>query len=366
MGAGSVYSFTRGAGAAGPGAGSTVSFLRPSIPGPGPGSTFSFARGGRVPPYGVGPVYQGVASTLRSSGVGPVFQAQADQLREAGAGPTFQGVADEARDGGAGPVFQGEANALKSQGVGPTWQGLADELRESGAGPVFQGEADQLRSYGAGPVFQGDANAIIDLVPIPSPPLPPPIPAPPTTLADDALVVIPQRVELGGEVISTGLASETGDALNKYGEDILRDLAIRQAGATTQNFGRFTGPAYQFGPSWALTLGPKSDVEVIFTSVVNILTTPIGSIPYDPFLGSEVANLVFEPNDAVTQGLIRYFVERDLRRQEPRANVLFVRTVVPENEPHTVVVTVAFQIVGDPEQRVFSAPIEFNTLSLAA
>jgi phage baseplate assembly protein W len=184
-------------------------------------------------------------------------------------------------------------------------------------------------------------------------------------LDPNALVVTPSQVEKSGEVISTGLAEETGDSLNKYGEDILRSLALRQAGAASKNFGRFTGPAYQFGPSWALTLGPKTDVEVVFTSVVNVLTTPIGSVPYDPFLGSEVANLVFEPNDAVTQGLLRYFVDRDLRRQEPRANVLFVRTVVPDNEPHTVVVTVAFQIVGDPEGRVFSAPIEFNTLSLA-
>ena len=130
--------------------------------------------------------------------------------------------------------------------------------------------------------------------------------------------------------------------------------------------GRFTGPAYPFGPSWALTLGPKTDLEVIFTNVVNIITIPIGSLPFAPFDGSEVPNLVFEPNDAITQGLIRYFIRRELRAQEPRAVVLSVRTIVPENEPHTIVVTISFQIVGDPEGRVFSAPVEFNTLSLAA
>jgi len=130
--------------------------------------------------------------------------------------------------------------------------------------------------------------------------------------------------------------------------------------------GRFTGPAYPFGPSWALTLGPKSDLETLFTSIVNIITTPVGSYPPDPFLGSEIPNLVFEPNDGATRNLIRHFVKRDLGRQEPRAVVRSVRTVVPINEPNTVVVTIAFQIVGDSEGRVFSAPIEFNTLSLAA
>lgn len=185
-------------------------------------------------------------------------------------------------------------------------------------------------------------------------------------MSSEALVVTPTSVTVGGAVVSTGGAGETGGSLNKYGESVFADIALRQAGTANERIGRFTGPAYPFGPSWAQTLGPKTDLEVVFTSVVNILTTPIGTIPYDPFLGSEVPNLVFEPNDAITQGLIRYFVERDLRRQEPRVNVAFVRTVVPENEPHKVVVTVAFQIVGDPEGRVFSAPISFNTLQLAA
>jgi len=196
--------------------------------------------------------------------------------------------------------------------------------------------------------------------PIPGPPPPAPPPAPEPVVVAGALVVTPTTV------LVTDRADSTGDALNRYGATVLRGLAIRQAGATTQRYGRFTGPAYQFGPSWALTLGPKSDLEVVFTSVVNILTTPLGTIPYDPFIGSEIPNLVFEPNDSVTQGLISYFVVRDLGRQEPRVNVVGVNTVVPVNEPHTVIITVAFQIVGDSEGRVFSAPIAFNTLRLAA
>jgi len=161
-------------------------------------------------------------------------------------------------------------------------------------------------------------------------------------------------------------AGAEGDQLNRLTGEQFRRLSTRNAGASTQAFGRFTGPAFQFGPTWALTLGPKSDLEVVFTSVVNILTTPVGTIPYDPFLGSEIPNLVFELNDSVTRSLIRWYARRDLERQEPRANVLFVRTVVPVGEPHTVIITIGFQIVGDPNNRVFNAPIEFNTLSLAA
>jgi len=129
---------------------------------------------------------------------------------------------------------------------------------------------------------------------------------------------------------------------------------------------RFSGPAYQFGPSWQGTFGPKSDLEVVFTSLSNIVTTEIGTIPHAPFMGSEVPRLVFDPNDAITRASIRYFVQRDVEKQDPRIRVLTVRTEAPDNEPHTVIVTLAFTILGDPQNRVFTAPVEFNTLSTAS
>ena len=130
--------------------------------------------------------------------------------------------------------------------------------------------------------------------------------------------------------------------------------------------GRFTVPAYTFGPSWQGTFGPKTDLEVIFTSISNIVTTERGTIPHRPSTGSEVPRLVFDPNDSITRASIRYFVQRDISRQDPRVSILTVRTEVPHNEPHTVIITVAFAIIGDPRNRVFSAPVEFNTLSLAS
>ena len=158
----------------------------------------------------------------------------------------------------------------------------------------------------------------------------------------DGLVVV------GGAVVSGGPAPDPYTALNGgLTQAQLRALRVRNTDAAPNILGRYTGPAYPFGPTWASTFGPKTDLGVIFTNVCNILTTPIGSIPYLPFAGSEVPNLVFEINDSVTQGLIRYYVKRDLRRQEPRAKVLTVNTVTLEDDPHRIIVTTAFQIVGD-------------------
>lgn len=122
--------------------------------------------------------------------------------------------------------------------------------------------------------------------------------------------------------------------------------------------GRYTGLAYPFGVEAGNALGPKDDLAVIFTSIVNILTTPKGTVPYDPKMGSQVPYLVFEPNDEVTRNLIRYFSNKDLSEQEPRIVVYAVFTEQPDD--HTVVVTVGFQIVGDPTAKQYNAPATFT------
>jgi len=124
--------------------------------------------------------------------------------------------------------------------------------------------------------------------------------------------------------------------------------------------GRFTGPAYPLKGTVGGNLGPKSDIEVIFTSMVNILTTEKGTIPYSPKFGSQVPSLVFEPNDEITRSLIRYFTRKDLEEQDPRINVIAVRTDFSDDEPYTVHISVTWAIVGDPSGRSFSGPVSFR------
>lgn len=120
---------------------------------------------------------------------------------------------------------------------------------------------------------------------------------------------------------------------------------------------RFTGPAYPFTPGPQGTLGPKPDVQVIVTSMMNILTTPKGTIPYNPELGSQLPYLLFEINDEITRQLIRYFVVKDLAEQEPRAVIQNVFTEQPDDQ--SITVQLAFSLVGDPAARVYSAPLIF-------
>lgn len=120
---------------------------------------------------------------------------------------------------------------------------------------------------------------------------------------------------------------------------------------------RFLGPAFPLGPTVETSFGPKSALESIWTSIVNILTTPKGSCRWDRSIGSIVPYLIFEPNDAVTQGLVRHYTFKDLSEQEPRIRVRAVNTTADE---HVINVTVGFSIVGDPSARVYNAPVSYN------
>lgn len=128
--------------------------------------------------------------------------------------------------------------------------------------------------------------------------------------------------------------------------------------ATTMADSRYTGPAYPLGPSVAGTFGPKPDLNVVLTSIANIITTPLGTVAYDQAMGCYVPFLVFDLNDEVTRALIRYYTFKALSEQEPRIVVYGVFT--EEQDEHTVVVSVSFSLVGDPSGDVHNAPIPFS------
>jgi len=141
---------------------------------------------------------------------------------------------------------------------------------------------------------------------------------------------------------------------------LLAERARRQREERVRTAGRrYQAPAYPFGATVDSSLGPKPDVAVIVTSIVNIITTIKGSVPYDPNLGSQVPLLLFEPLDDITLSLIRYFTSKDISEQESR---IAVRGVSARREGgHDVVVQVGFSIIGDPTARTFGVPVRLSS-----
>ena len=150
---------------------------------------------------------------------------------------------------------------------------------------------------------------------------------------------------------------------NKTRDQRLAPPRNRDPRAFKEQVGRYTGPAFPFGATPQLVFGPKDDVLVVATSLVNILSTPIESIPYDPSIGSQVPYLLFEVLDEITIMTIRQFAEKEISEQEPRVLVVSVETDVPlDGDALAVIISVGFQIVGDSFARTFNVPVDLPRL----
>lgn len=119
--------------------------------------------------------------------------------------------------------------------------------------------------------------------------------------------------------------------------------------------GRHTGAAFPFSVGITGVLGPKTDEEVIATSIRNIILTPQGRQPYDPTIGSLIPSLVFEPNDVITLQLVRYYTKKALDEQEPRIDVTGVLVQRPGD--HVISLRVGYIIRGDPERQQRVIPV---------
>lgn len=86
-------------------------------------------------------------------------------------------------------------------------------------------------------------------------------------------------------------------------------------------------------------------------SIRNLLLTNRGERLYQPDIGSDIQQLLFEPMIASTGDLIRKFVQNTIANYEPRAKVLNVEVLAYEDK-NAYAVTVTYMIINrqDPVQ----------------
>jgi phage baseplate assembly protein W len=86
-------------------------------------------------------------------------------------------------------------------------------------------------------------------------------------------------------------------------------------------------------------------------SIRNLLLTNRGERLYQPDIGSDLQQLLFEPMIASTGDLIRKFVQNTISTYEPRAKVLDVQVLAYEAQ-NAYAVTISYMIINrqDPVQ----------------
>ena len=93
------------------------------------------------------------------------------------------------------------------------------------------------------------------------------------------------------------------------------------------------------------------DKAAIVQAITGLLLTRKGERPFQPDLGCDVSNLLFEPMDSATSALIKSEIRDTLNRYEPRIRVGAI-TCYPDFQNNGYEVEMNFSIVGREDTSV--------------
>lgn len=94
------------------------------------------------------------------------------------------------------------------------------------------------------------------------------------------------------------------------------------------------------------------DIKAIQQSVKNIITTKIGTKPFNPTYGTRVPDLLFEPWNVIIQSEIIWEIENMVPKYDSRIRDIKATAESPVNEPYSVYITVTFRTSYDTNETV--------------
>ncbi len=95
--------------------------------------------------------------------------------------------------------------------------------------------------------------------------------------------------------------------------------------------------------------------EVLKASISQILTTPVGSLPQNPYFGSELFRILFQPIDAVAISAGKTFIAEALKKWEKRIIIKDIEGVV-NNENKSISFNILYLKRGTNASGVFVFP----------
>ena len=96
--------------------------------------------------------------------------------------------------------------------------------------------------------------------------------------------------------------------------------------------------------------------NAIARSIRNIIFTARGDKPFNPFFGSRVSELLFDPMDQITTLAIKTEIEETIKNFEPRVDLKEVQ-VDPLYDDNEYGVVINYEIIGidvEPQQLTFA------------
>ena len=96
--------------------------------------------------------------------------------------------------------------------------------------------------------------------------------------------------------------------------------------------------------------------NAIARSIRNLVFTNRGDKPFNPFLGSRVNDMLFDPMDQLSSESVKSEIERTINSFEPRVNLDKVK-VTPNYDENQYDIVIKYQIIGidvDTQQLSFA------------
>ena len=100
--------------------------------------------------------------------------------------------------------------------------------------------------------------------------------------------------------------------------------------------------------------------NAIARSIRNLVFTNRGDKPFNPFLGSRVNDMLFDPMDQLSSESVKSEIERTINSFEPRVNLDKVK-VTPNYDENQYDIVIKYQIIGtDIDRQQLSFALELT------
>ena len=95
-------------------------------------------------------------------------------------------------------------------------------------------------------------------------------------------------------------------------------------------------------------LAKITNEKAVSQSIKNLILTNSGERPFQPYIGTNVYNLLFEPNFTDSADLVEKLIRNCIENNEPRA--IIQEIIFPEQrDEYSIEITIVYNVINNPE-----------------
>jgi phage baseplate assembly protein W len=96
-------------------------------------------------------------------------------------------------------------------------------------------------------------------------------------------------------------------------------------------------------------LARVTNEQSVNQSLRNLIKTNLGERLFQPLIGSDVYNALFEHNTAENAHEIELLIENTIKNNEPRANLIKTTVSIDPSDENALDITILYTLINNPE-----------------